>query len=70
MDKGCVHHRQNTHGVLLFQDELNKRRKELCDQGQNWSNLKGNITFKIPTPLFNQPMEISINILRGLRMVC
>lgn len=50
-------------------DELEKRRALLSDQGQSWKNLADSVTFKRPAPLFDQPMEISIKLLRGLRMV-
>ena len=50
-------------------DELDKRRGSLSNQGQVWKNLTESIAFKKPAPLFDQPMEISIKMLRGLRMV-
>ncbi len=50
-------------------DELEMRRASLSNQGQTWKNLTDSVTFKKPAPLFDQPMEISIKLLRGLRMV-
>lgn len=52
-------------------DKLNERRASLSNQGQVWKNLieRKSIGFERPAPLFDQPMEISIKQIRGLRMV-
>lgn len=53
----------------MNKNELEKRKASLSNQGQNWKNLTDSVSFKKPAPLFDQPMEISIKQLRGLRMV-
>jgi len=50
-------------------DDLIKRQASLSNQGQVWKNLADSVAFKKPTPLFDQPKIISLEQLRGLRMV-
>lgn len=50
-------------------EDREKKQTELASQGQDWSNLPNSFSFKRPRPLFDQPMDISITKLRGLRMV-
>lgn len=48
---------------------LQERASDLAKQGQNWSFASQSTLFKKPTPLFDTPMEITVEQLRGLRMV-
>lgn len=39
------------------------------NSGRQWKNLEESLKFRRPAPLFDQPMEITVQMLRGLRMV-
>ena len=41
----------------------------LAKQGQVWKFVEESFTFRRPAPLFDRPLEITIQMLRGLRMV-
>lgn len=41
----------------------------LGNQGQTWEALSKIANFKRPKPIFDRPMEITVGMLRGLRMV-
>lgn len=41
----------------------------LGSQGQKWKFIQEATTFAKPTPLFDRPLEITVKMLRGLRMV-
>jgi len=57
-------------GPSNAQDESREKTlTRLADSGRTWKALRGSIEFKQPAPLFDQPMEISVQMLRGLRMV-
>jgi hypothetical protein len=45
------------------------RMEALAHSGRNWAAVREALEFKRPPPLFDQPMEITIQMLRGLRMV-
>ena len=40
-----------------------------AESGRTWSAIDTAVAFERPAPLFDQPMEISVQMLRGLRMV-
>jgi len=42
---------------------------QLTDSGRSWKAVREIIEFKEPGPLFDQPMDITVQMLRGLRMV-
>ena len=50
-------------------DESSSNNDELLPSGRSWKELKESIEFEKPGPLFDQPMEITVQMLRGLRMV-
>lgn len=41
----------------------------LGNQGQTWELISAIKTFDRPKPIFDRPMEITVGMLRGLRMV-
>jgi len=41
----------------------------VADPGRNWKAVRDALEFRKPAPLFDQPMEITVQMLRGLRMV-
>ena len=45
-----------------------ERARILANQGQTWTRLRP-LRFERPSPLFDQPLEITPQMLRGLRMV-
>jgi hypothetical protein len=47
----------------------NDDQRAMNDSGRTWQAIKSAIAFEKPAPLFDQPMEITIQMLRGLRMV-
>lgn len=55
-----------------FQNERKSnqdRLSGLANQGQIWKFAKQETSFERPKAIFDQPLEITINMLRGLRMV-
>ena len=44
-------------------------RPGLGNQGQNWELISKISKFERPRPIFDRPMEITVGMLRGLRMV-
>lgn len=48
---------------------FSERLANLGKQGQSWRSIGEIASFRRPAPLFDRPMEISIAMLRGLRMV-
>lgn len=49
--------------------EVTNRSAGLAQQGQTWSGIDRAIKFKRPRPMLQHPLEISIRMLRGIRMV-
>lgn len=45
------------------------RRSDLGNQGQTWEAISSISKFERPKPIFDRPMEITVGMLRGLRMV-
>lgn len=39
------------------------------NQGQTWASISRARKFERPEPIFDRPMEITVGMLRGLRMV-
>jgi hypothetical protein len=51
-------------------DDRNSTPKSvLGNQGQSWKAIDEGGSFERPGPIFDRPMEITVNMLRGLRMV-
>ncbi|MBB5745240.1 hypothetical protein GGR13_000812 [Brevundimonas variabilis] len=44
-------------------------RQDLGNQGQTWEQISKVPPFQRPKPIFDRPMEITVGMLRGLRMV-
>jgi hypothetical protein len=42
---------------------------KLANSGRSWKSLRNTLEFNLPSPLFDHPMEITVQMLRGLRMV-
>lgn len=43
--------------------------RQVSQSGRNWAAIREAAGFEKPAPLFDQPMEITVAMLRGLRMV-
>lgn len=60
----------NTHEESRPQDSADASQPlPLASQGQNWRFLQETSAFISPQPLFDRPLEITVHMLRGLRMV-
>lgn len=44
-------------------------RRDIGNQGQTWATISRERKFERPKPIFDRPMEITVGMLRGLRMV-
>ena len=55
--------------MKMKKEKSMERLAMLSDQGQVWKFTSELADFTRPRPLFDPPMEITIKMLRGLRMV-
>lgn len=50
-------------------DSNEERIRSLANQGQTWKFVEKALEFARPAPILDQPLEITISQLRGLRFV-
>lgn len=53
----------------MTEDRDSTLKSMLGNQGQSWKAIDDSGSFERPGPIFDRPMEITVNMLRGLRMV-